>query len=64
MVSHPGVPTPTAVHYAIGRNASWANLFNADERGAAPFSTELAPFANQDPDADGFWEPGPYSEAP
>lgn len=64
MVSHADVQTPTAVHYAIGRNARWANLFNGSERGAAPFSTELAPFPDQDPDLDGFWEPGPYSEGP
>jgi hypothetical protein len=52
------------VNYAIGRNARWANLFNGIARGAAPFSTELEPFPGQDPDSDGFWEPGPYTEAP
>lgn len=64
VVSHPDVATPSAVHYAIGRNARWANLFNLAERGAAPFSTELEPFAAQDADGDGFWEPGPYDETP
>jgi sialate O-acetylesterase len=64
VVSHPDVATPTAVHYSIGRNARWANLFNGIEHGTAPFSTELAPFPAQDPDADGFWEPGPYDDTP
>lgn len=64
VVSHADVPAPTAVHYAVGRNARWANLFNAIERGAAPFSTELEPFPDQDPDSDGFWEPGAYVEGP
>ena len=64
VVSHPTVETPEAVQYAIGRNARWANLFNGIERGAAPFSTVLVPFQEQDPDGDGFWEPGPYVEAP
>jgi sialate O-acetylesterase len=62
VVSDPEVETPTAVHYAIGRNARWANLFNWIERGTAPFSTELSGIAADDPDADGFWEPGPYTE--
>lgn len=62
VVSDPEVETPVAVHYAIGRNARWANLFNASQRGTAPFSTELAGIATADPDGDGFWEPGPYSE--
>ena len=64
VVSHPDVATPTAVHYAIGRNARWANLFNEIDHGAAPFSTELEPFTDQDPDSDGFWEPGPYDGMP
>jgi len=64
VVSHPDVATPTVVNYAIGHNPTWANLFNGDDRGAAPFSTALAPFTDQDPDGDGFWEPGPYTEAP
>jgi sialate O-acetylesterase len=62
VVSDPEVPAPTAVHYAIGRNPRWANLFNGIERGAAPFSTELSGTATEDPDGDGFWEPGPYTE--
>ncbi|MFN2428146.1 MAG: sialate O-acetylesterase [Candidatus Binatia bacterium] len=62
VVSDPEVETPTAVHYAIGRNARWANLFNGMERGTAPFSTELSDTATHDPDGDGFWEPGPYTE--
>ena len=64
VVSDPDVATPTAVHYAIGHTPAWANLFNADDLGAAPFSTELEPFTDQDPDGDGFWEPGPYTETP
>ncbi|MFN2378103.1 MAG: hypothetical protein ABR538_16350, partial [Candidatus Binatia bacterium] len=64
VVSHPSVETPVAVQYAIGRNPRWANLFNGIERGAAPFSTVLAPFPEADPDGDGFWEPGSYDEAP
>jgi hypothetical protein len=64
VVSHPDVATPSALHYGIGRNALWANLFNGAELAAAPFSTELAPFDDQDPDADGFWEPGPYAPVP
>jgi sialate O-acetylesterase len=62
VVSDPDVETPVAVHYAIGRNARWANLFNGAQRGTAPFSTELTGVASADPDGDGFWEPGPYSE--
>jgi len=64
VVSHPAVATPTIVHYAIGHTPSWANLFNGDNLGAAPFSTELAPFASPDPDGDGFWEPGSYDDTP
>jgi sialate O-acetylesterase len=62
VVSDPDVAIPVAVQYAIGRNARWANLFNWTERGTAPFSTELSGIATDDPDGDGFWEPGPYSE--
>ncbi|HEY2775373.1 MAG TPA: sialate O-acetylesterase [Candidatus Binatia bacterium] len=64
VVSHPDVATPTVVNYAIGHNPTWANLFNGNDFGAAPFSTALAPFVDQDPDADGFWEPGAYTEGP
>ncbi len=62
VVSHASVETPAEVHYAIGRNARWANLFNGAGLGAAPFSTALAPWPGQDIDGDGFWEPGPYVE--
>lgn len=37
------VPNPTVVRYAWARNPEWANLFNGDLLGAAPFSTEDPP---------------------
>lgn len=64
VVSNANIATPVEVHYAIGRNARWANLFNGSQLGAAPFSTALAPWPGQDADGDGFWEPGPYVEGP
>lgn len=37
------VPVPTVVRYAWAREPEWANLFNGDLLGAAPFSTEDPP---------------------
>ncbi|HXC52429.1 MAG TPA: sialate O-acetylesterase [Candidatus Limnocylindrales bacterium] len=64
VVSDADVPSPTIVNYAIGHTPMWANLFNGNDLGAAPFSSALQPFVDDDPDGDGFWEPGAYTGIP
>jgi sialate O-acetylesterase len=43
VVWNDAVATPAVVRYAWARDPDWANLFNGDGLGAAPFSTETTP---------------------
>jgi len=43
VVSSPSVATPAYVRYGFAKNPTWANLFNAADLAAAPFSTEATP---------------------
>jgi len=43
VVWNDAIPSPTVVRYAWAREPTWANLFNGDGLGAAPFSTAEYP---------------------
>jgi len=40
VVWNDAITNPVSVRYAWGSNPKWANLFNDQDLGAAPFSTE------------------------
>ena len=53
------VPSGSIIYYGVDEGPE--HIVGVNE---GLISTELAPFPSQDPDGDGFWEPGAYSEGP